>query len=960
MIETIWYKLKRCIFLIFVLAIVSALLTIGWREKNKEDRVTYIEKTNYKEGYKDSFYDGNTYYVTAESKQDTKEKKYITISEVNNKIFQVGDRILFERGKKYYTCLEIHVSESEDGMLYIGNYGDQASALPTISGATIIPKTTIWSESEGIYSISNDELKKCRGFKNIDNNIGFFKDENGKIYGNRKATLKDLTKKYDFYCDTERIYIKDNISPSQDLGNIEVANRTSLLKLSSNTIVEGLKFENCGSNCIVKKDNVVKNVIINKCVIDGVGGVYQYGMTSENQTRFGNGIEFWDGARDVIISNNIVKNVYDAGITLQGYNKSWENVKIKNNIIIDTSYPFELFTQINADAMKEIEISGNITIEQGKGWASTCKPDNYASANFVFWGFTKPNDIDITIKNNLFIDSLRLYYDYNNSVLKKVKRKLTANNNYYYCDSETKAINEKNNIDLIKDLSLDTSSKFCVIDESDQKYIASDKINSDNFDIMWNYYNKFDQYYLNKRAANSIIEKNREIEKRYRTLEDNMSKEFDEMEITLNKIYNEDLDKNINVDLINDVYSEEINVAKNIVINYKKKNFNINDNDLGKILLEILNVTDEYKLIYEEYVTMDSIDVKQVEECINNIIYKYNQNLDINLINEANLINNIKDIYNNNINTEKISENYLNKMRILKTAEIINLMFDEDIKPKADDDYKKIKILSQLDLNTPTNQDIIVQLIKPNEKVKIISDNGAESYRFSSNGTKNIKMNIRGYEYTYTIKITNIDKTLPKVTAQNGQSLKINVVDENLKEIIIEKDGKETAVNNGQVITTPGIYKITAIDKAGNSTNETAIVYGTYTNEQNSQVKYVTIKAKTKVSDVKQDCDYTIKDNNNITAEIKRAPSPEKDSNSYIATGDILQDNSNTYIVITLGDLSSNGDVGVADLIKLRKSLVGLTKLTKIQALAADTNQNGSVNVSDLQKERKIMVGMEQ
>ena len=79
----------------------------------------------------------------------------------------------------------------------------------------------------------------------------------------------------------------------------------------------------------------------------------------------------------------------------------------------------------------------------------------------------------------------------------------------------------------------------------------------------------------------------------------------------------------------------------------------------------------------------------------------------------------------------------------------------------------------------------------------------------------------------------------------------------------------------------------------------------------------------------------------------------------HIATGDILQDNNNTYIVITLGDLSSNGDVRAADLVKLRKSLVELTKLTKLQELVADTNQNGRVNVSDLLKERKIIVGME-
>ena len=392
----------------------------------------------------------------------------------------------------------------------------------------------------------------------------------------------------------------------------------------------------------------------------------------------------------------------------------------------------------------------------------------------------------------------------------------------------------------------------------------------------------------------------------------------------------------------------------------KEKNNNFKDKF---ILFE--KIINEFKDIYVYYYISDFyVRDDNTNELINIVIDKYNKNNDIELKKEEITINYLKDIYEKNINIDKKEEKNYNNIIIENLINTIYESLENKIKETAQQEAQKIGIAYNIDQSTLTNKDVIAQIKLPNSKSSIESNPNNEKYTFTENGTKNITINIRGYEYTYTIKVNNIDKTVPKITAQNGQSLKINATDDNLKEIKIEKDGKEIAVNNGQTITTPGIYKITATDKAGNSTNKTAIVYGTYINEQNSEVNYVTIKSKTKVSDVKQDGDYTVKDNNSIIAGVKRAPSrgntnAEKDSNSYIATGDILQDNNNTYIVITLGDLSSNGDVGAADLIKLRKSLVGLTKLTKLQELAADTNQNGSVNVSDLLKERKIMVGAE-
>ena len=526
-----------------------------------------------------------------------------------------------------------------------------------------------------------------------------------------------------------------------------------------------------------------------------------------------------------------------------------------------------------------------------------------------------------------------------------------------------------------KDL-LDTSSYVLGLEEEND--IKTGLINSKALHAKYlaNWSQEFSQTYINdalKKPINKIIadneaiinnilngiSKNSDILNSYATLKNNLN----------NLITNETEN---NLDKVNNAYTNQMNLIKVVVNKYNSEEIKINDSTYKTMIENFVNLSDDYKELYELYKTdNDTISTKEVEETLNKVINRYNDNKDKtnDFSNETDIINKMTELFNELFDRSQdpvvevqSAENYLKKQRILKTCDIASSMLENDIKPKADSEYKAITISSDKGINNFINQDETITINLP--KNAQITSEGSNGFKFTVNGTKDVKLSIRGYEYTYTINVNNIDKTVPKVTAQNGQSLKINATDDNLKEIKIEKDGKETAISNGQTIKIPGIYKITATDKAGNSTNETAIVYGTYTNEQNTKVNYVTIRAKTKVSDVKQDGDYTVKDNS-ITAGIKRAPSRvnntnvEKDSNSYIATGDILQDNNNTYTVITIGDLSSNGDVGAADLIKLRKSLVGLTKLTKLQELAADTNQNGSVNVSDLLKERKIMVRME-
>ena len=555
-------------------------------------------------------------------------------------------------------------------------------------------------------------------------------------------------------------------------------------------------------------------------------------------------------------------------------------------------------------------------------------------------------------------DTINVVFD---SELQSIEIKETPKTDYYRGDA----------IDLTEGSIIakydDGTSKEIRLSDNDIKILNFNTTNNGEYTLTIQYNGCKTTFDINVKEnitadINKIIDKNDSIRNDYASIYTNteIANAYNNFINTAKTISKNESENSL--EKLDRLYSTQTEIAKAIVKEYNKKAINIENSNYTKLISDILDISNDYKVLYELYVTNDSLSNKYAENKINQIIERYNNNTDIDLSNETNLINQMRTLYSSVVSNNNIADNYLDKQRILKTCEIVSLMLERDIKQKADIEYKAITISSDKGINNFTNQDETITINLPKD-AQITSESSNE-FKFNDNGTKDVKLSIRGYDYTYTIKVNNIDKTLPKVTAQNGQSIKINAIDDNLKEIKIEKDGKETAVNNGQTITTPGIYKIIATDKAGNSANETAIVYGTYTNEQNSQVNYVTIKSKTKVRDIKQDGDYTIKDNNNIANEIKRAPSSvntnaEKDSNSYIATGDILQDNNNTYIVITLGDLSGNGDVEVADIIKLRKSLVGLTKLTKLQELAADTNQNGSVNVSDLLKERKIMVGME-
>ena len=294
-------------------------------------------------------------------------------------------------------------------------------------------------------------------------------------------------------------------------------------------------------------------------------------------------------------------------------------------------------------------------------------------------------------------------------------------------------------------------------------------------------------------------------------------------------------------------------------------------------------------------------------------------------------------------------DKYLYNKRIIRTCEIVDKMLDNDIRKAADEDSNNVTITYNVDVNTLTNQDVYVTINLPTDKAIIVNNEQNAPYIFKENGTKTITINIRGYEYTYNISVKNIDKTAPKIdnVEQLNNSVTPQISDDNLQNVELKLDGNlKLEYQVGQTITTPGMYSLTAKDKAGNVTITNFIIYDIY-NENNQKINYIPIYNVTTLKNLKNNINmkYTITKNNQ-----------EINENDYISAGCEIQINNKQYYLIVKGDINGDGKVTGTDLVKVRRYLIGLETFTPVEKVGAILSQRNDVSINDLAKMRKIIL----
>ena len=457
---------------------------------------------------------GITYYVSAngESTDGTDINNPMSLEIANSKKYKGNDKVLFKCGDIFYGQINFSISEVENSLFYIGNYGE--GELPKINGAKIIKEEKAWVKLEGyedVYVINLNNLDNFDGINTIDSNscnIGFIEDSKGNKYYNVKKSVDLLSKEYDFCCDDTSMYIKCSGNPVEKLGELKLATRIDLIKLSNYTELDGLQIEYTGEHGIVKRSYPIKNIYIHNCVINNIGGSVQ---NKDNLTRLGNGIEFWLGASNIQIEENIIRNCYDAAFTIQGDSGGWENIIVRNNILIQNCYSFELWGSGTSTGMKNVVIYNNLCINEGRGWGQKARPNPYNSAEYVFYSFSTNANMDINIYNNKYYNTTRMYYVLY-TIKDRFKANIKADNNKMYWNADTILVNDYATLSskgfsyLYDEYNVEKSSTLKTLSNEELENTNNDYIlNSNDYNEIKTYFNFLEETeYKGKFELNTV------------------------------------------------------------------------------------------------------------------------------------------------------------------------------------------------------------------------------------------------------------------------------------------------------------------------------------------------------------------------------------------------------------------------------------------------------------------------
>jgi len=318
-----------------------------------------------------------------------------TIAHLNS-IFNTlpaGTNIRFKRGDTFYGQIVLSKAGSLGLNFVFSEYG--TGDRPKMLGGKLENSTGDWTNISGNIWENNDAIFSVDCANLVFNNEASC----GTKLMNSDSSLLSTQGQfwYSFTRDVIRIYSVGN--PATFYSNIQVVVRENAIKTNSFSYMTffNLDFRYWGV-CVWEQGGNFYNWL--NCKISYIGGADQLGNYT---TRYGNGLQLWEGTHDVYITGCEISNVYDAGISPQGYGSGYTayNQYIRNNVISKCEYSFEFFLRDATSSCYDIYFQNNTCDSAGYGWAHSQRPDgpNGTHMRNILFTATRTN---IYIQNNIF------------------------------------------------------------------------------------------------------------------------------------------------------------------------------------------------------------------------------------------------------------------------------------------------------------------------------------------------------------------------------------------------------------------------------------------------------------------------------------------------------------------------------------------------------------------------------
>ena len=244
--------------------------------------------------------------------------------------------------------------------------------------------------------------------------------------GIKYSTKAELVAQGNFYIDGNKVlFVYSTENPATYYSNIECGTRMttqSFFALGTYQIVENLDFRYFGANGVAGSSN--HHIIIRDCDFSWSGGCYLSGTT-----RFGNQIQFWNDAHDIVVERCWFYNSYDEAFTNQGSSGSQYNIIYRNNVYVQCWFGMSssIGTQDN------ITFINNTCINSSKSWSANQRSTGLGAEDQARAAmFSTIPTTGSVIKNNIFYDDS----DESNSILLKFYTddisKYAVDNNCYW------------------------------------------------------------------------------------------------------------------------------------------------------------------------------------------------------------------------------------------------------------------------------------------------------------------------------------------------------------------------------------------------------------------------------------------------------------------------------------------------------------------------------------------------
>ena len=181
-----------------------------------------------------------------------------------------------------------------------------------------------------------------------------------------------LTQPWDFSCDGFLLSVRSADNPSRAAADVRAACGETCVALTDGLEVRGLRVEGGGGH---GAQGTARSVRVSDNEFAELGG----SMLGPD-ARYGNGVEIWVGSSDVEVSRNVLHDIYDVAVTVQGDRSGdatgWANVSIAENLVYRCSQSVEFWSSGSAGGatgFTRCTVEGNICLFAGQGWSGAVR-----------------------------------------------------------------------------------------------------------------------------------------------------------------------------------------------------------------------------------------------------------------------------------------------------------------------------------------------------------------------------------------------------------------------------------------------------------------------------------------------------------------------------------------------------------------------------------------------------------